>query len=274
MSSCLEFIFDNKLLEDFAHLYSIEYKQDCSMFSPISALSYESLSSLELIDTDHKIIDKKLAYVAFEHHRQVLNPDELDKKTIDWIGENKVVMDLCCGPGATVRALMNKNPKLIYAFDQDEVYIKIIKDFANTLGKDKIIPKVADAHNIPVEDKAVDVFFNRVALQYLMIDKVLDEVNRIVRDDGCAIFIVHGSGYAIASAWKRSIRTALTVLLRGIKFNTTKKQSRANEIYVSPNVLVDLLKQRNFKSFSILYSDRKRNIGPFPYYFALKASRD
>lgn len=274
MVNIVKLLLDDRLVTCLANLYCIEKHINHYTFEPVSIKQIDELVKLNLIDSlSRSIIDEQVAYAAFEHYRQILCPDTLDKAISEDIEENKIIVDLCCGPGATMRSLLKKSPGLIYAFDHNHFYIELVNKIADYMGINIVQASVADAHSIPLKDQSVDVVVNRVTLQYLKVDKVLDEVSRVLKNGGSAIFIVHGSGYVIYSLLKRSRRVTLNLFMRGLVFNITRRQSHPYEIFLSPGVLMNILKQKGFNNFSILFSDQTLNYGPFPLYFAIKCKK-
>lgn len=269
MINAAKLLLNSELTTALAQLYCGEKHIYNYTFEPITKKQIDQLISLNLIDDHLKITNYKVDYAAFEHYRQILHPGTLDHMLLQEIEENKVILDLCSGPGATVRALLGNQPKYIYAFDHDQFSVELVNQLAALMVVNNVHAEIADAYSLPVEDQSVDAVVNRVSLQYLDVNKTLDEVNRVLRNKGCAIFVVHGSGYVIYSALKRDLRTAIIILIRGLLFNITKSQAHPKEIYLTPKTLIYLLKKRGFSDFSILHTEKTLNYGPFPLYFAL-----
>jgi ubiquinone/menaquinone biosynthesis C-methylase UbiE len=230
------------------------------------------LQRLELIDHKLKIADIQLAYAAFEHYCQNICPDKLDQMILQAAEKGQIILDLCCGPGSTVRALSVKRPNLVYAVDGFPYHIEIVKQMVDLLGLDNIEPILTDAHCLPIEDHSVDLLVSRVSLNYLHINKALDEISRVLKADGKAVFVVHGLGYVWFSAIKQELFKACKMFLRGLQFSITKKQSHPSEIFLTPGILMKQLEKRGFSDFTVSY-EAAINDGLLPLYFGLSCRK-
>ena len=274
MMNAAEIILNDELRTCLAQLYCREKHLHNYVFEPMSIEQGKRLQELNLADNSLIIHNIRLAYAAFEHYRQNKCPDMLDKLFLKEIGENKVILDLCCGPGATIRALLQNNcPQYIYAVDRDPYYIDLVDQMIKLIKADNIQTITADAHNLPIEDQSVDVVVSRVALQHLHIDNALKESSRVLKNGGSAVFMVHGTGYIVFSALKRELVTTVKLVIRGLQLHITRKQSHPSETFLTPKLLIRLLEGRGFSNFTVAYSDKSVNYGPLPLYFLVKCEK-
>ena len=268
-----EIILNDELQNCLAQLYCREKQLHHYVFSPLTEEQADKLRALDLVENNLAIKNMRLAYAAFEHYRQNICPDMLDKLFLEKAGQNKVILDMCCGPGATVRALMKTRPRFIYAVDRDAYYIELVNQLIKCMNMGNVQTMTADVHNLPLKNESVDVVVCRVALQHLHIDKALDEISRVLKEGGNSALMVHGIGYIIFTALKREFLTTVKLVIRGMQFFFTRKQSRPSEIFLTSKILINLLEKRGFTNFSVAYSDKLVNYGPLPLYFLVACEK-
>ena len=100
---------------------------------------------------------------------------------------DKTVLDLGCGGGFMSEALANKGAKVI-GVDPSEAAIAVAQDHAKGQGL-AINYKVATGENIPLPDQSVDCVVCVDVLEHVaQLDRVLDEVHRVLRPGGMFLF--------------------------------------------------------------------------------------
>lgn len=94
--------------------------------------------------------------------------------------DNKIVVDIGCGPG-NLYATLKGNPKLLIGIDVSEGSLIIAK-------KKGYIPFLADAHNLPLESEFADLVTLNAALHHCQdMSSVLAEAARLVRPGGMLV---------------------------------------------------------------------------------------
>lgn len=108
--------------------------------------------------------------------------------TLKFLGniQGKKILDLGCGPGIYADILYKKGA-IIKGIDFSEELVKIAKE--KVPGVDFC---VGDAEKLPYNDKEFDIVFSALMMGHLASwDKVLSEVNRVLKTGGIFIFSQH-----------------------------------------------------------------------------------
>lgn len=94
--------------------------------------------------------------------------------------DNKIVVDIGCGPG-NLYATLQGHPKLLIGIDVSEGSLKMAKKIG-------YIPFVADAHNLPLISEFADIVTLNAALHHCEdMSSVLAEAARLVRPGGMLV---------------------------------------------------------------------------------------
>jgi len=116
---------------------------------------------------------------------------------------NWFFLDLGCGEGAIARAVFDKprtgRCRVIWGLDNDKEMVKKAK-------KSRMYKKVllADAGKIPLDDGVVDLVFSNSVLEHIKeIDKVLSEINRVLKPGGRLVFTVPSNKLGEYLGWGR-----------------------------------------------------------------------
>jgi len=123
--------------------------------------------------------------------------------------DNKIVVDIGCGPG-NLYATLKGNPKLLIGIDVSEGSLIMAKKIG-------YIPFLADAHNLPLASEFADIVTLNAALHHCQdMSSVLAEAARLVRHGGMLV-IDHDPqlsawNYQGLGLWLYKIR--LTVIYR------------------------------------------------------------
>lgn len=114
--------------------------------------------------------------------------DELKNIAINSIDlKNKVVADLGAGTGF-ISLEAAKNADIVFSVDESKNMLKELKKSAEKLEFKNVYPITGNLENLPLFDKSVDVVFINMALHHAINpDKVLKEMQRILKDDGIAV---------------------------------------------------------------------------------------
>ena len=203
-----------KIINEEMYLKGVAYyfKKMIKVKKPhISVPSQEVTSSLiskNIISRkDLKVIDREFGYACYEYYRQSFNLNQLDQILFNEVKDRPIIVDLCCGPGATIRKILAHSPEVIYAIDSNERYISLIQHLINQQPESKtsVIPILGDANTLPISNSTTDYVICRVALQYLDVERVLGEVYRILNKGGKFFALVHGSGYILDYMFNRKM---------------------------------------------------------------------
>ncbi|MCX6801078.1 MAG: class I SAM-dependent methyltransferase [Candidatus Diapherotrites archaeon] len=109
--------------------------------------------------------------------------------------EGKRVLELGCGTGKTLKAILARKPKKVVAVDFSEIAIRIA---AEKFLKEKNLSIVhADCTDLPFESKSFDIIFCHHVLGAMKLKerkKCVSEMRRILVDNGIVIFEDFSSG--------------------------------------------------------------------------------
>lgn len=100
--------------------------------------------------------------------------------------QNKVVLDLGCGSGEEVVPLRQRGARVI-GVDISPDLIAIAHERLRKYGVDAEL-RVASAYETQVPDESVDVVFCMSLLHHLELDRVKNEIRRILKPNGLFIF--------------------------------------------------------------------------------------
>jgi SAM-dependent methyltransferase len=100
--------------------------------------------------------------------------------------QGKLVLDLGCGSGEEVVPLRQRGARVI-GMDISPDLIAIASERLQKYGLDAEL-KIASAYDTGLPDQSVDVVFCMSLLHHLQLDRVKDEICRILKPDGLFIF--------------------------------------------------------------------------------------
>ncbi|MBS2969644.1 class I SAM-dependent methyltransferase [Metabacillus sp. KIGAM252] len=227
----------------------------------------KNLQNIGVIDHHLNILDLPLGYACYEYHRQSASKSYLDKILLSKAIKKKVIVDLCCGPGATIQELLKEKPEKIYAIDESYTNLSFI-DFIEQNENRTIINKIyRNANSIPYEMENVDYVICRVSLQYLEVKKVLAEIYRILNKCGSFYAIVHGSGYPLDFIWRRKMLFKSKNQIPAIQKERLGLLKRAK--FLSKQSLIKEMSRLGFKNIEIFEEQEDNIFGIFPVYFGI-----
>ncbi len=121
------------------------------------------------------------------------------KKVLRYLNPNsKTILDVGCGEGAYVRELSNRGLD-ITGLEISIESLKNAKDIFEKLGVNPSIMQ-GDAHYIPVKNEIFDQIICLDVIEHVFeIEKVIREINRVLKKDGYAIITVPTRLYLINS---------------------------------------------------------------------------
>ncbi|MBH5319514.1 class I SAM-dependent methyltransferase [Paenibacillus sp. GSMTC-2017] len=222
-----------------------------------------------LSSSSNEIVQPEFGYACYEYYRQTISPDEFDTLLLRNAEGKQRILDLCCGPGATVHALLRSDAeRIVYAVDHNPFYLSLLCSTLSSrnLFDGQVQIQANDAHHIELEDQSLDFIICRTALQYLHIPNTLAEMYRLLEHGGSVFLVVHGLGYLpdyFVTRKQLFKKTGSSKSRRGLRaldmvtFSSLKKQ----------------LKKAGFHSIEYTESSQWLFAGILPIYFAVTAKR-
>ncbi|PYB68359.1 class I SAM-dependent methyltransferase [Thermoplasma sp. Kam2015] len=120
------------------------------------------------------------------YRREWEDPDKIIKQLP--IGPGSDIVDLGCGPGFFTIPLAKETDGKVYAIDASDEMIDILKGRID--GHSNVIPIKSRAEKLPLPDHSADLVFIANAFHdFDDKDAVLDEIYRVLRDDGYLVDI-------------------------------------------------------------------------------------
>lgn len=277
MTTKTEIMSNRRLLDGVAYLFCREMGIRRVKIQKPSTEEVNTLLMNGIVSEDLKLVEKSFGYACYEYYRQLYDPDSFDHLLIAEAKNRKKMLDLCCGGGATVFSLLQNEPEIIYGIDSDAHQIGLLEALLHRSEvSSKVITTVADAHHIPLASHSVDFVVCRVALQYLHVEQVLQEVFRVLSPRGRVFFLVHGSGYILdylfarrAILNKKSLKFAIHKLFH--LSSKAKEFNRAQANFLTAKDLKEKLAAAGFRDMKVHTHKEWIKMGVFPVYFAVTA---
>ncbi|ULL17511.1 class I SAM-dependent methyltransferase [Paenibacillus sp. H1-7] len=239
------------------------------------------LISHGIITASLKLLDRPFGYTCYEYYRQLCTPNEFDQLLLQAARNRRVILDLCCGAGATIHALLPLQPQIIYGFDYNADQIHLLRsliaeidDYRGT----RVVTEIADAHQTGLEDASVDLVVCRVSLHYLNEKRALKEAARVLRPNGAVFLLVHGSGYLYdyvisrrgllsGSLWK-------SMVVHSARYNQEQRRGqRFGAHFITQRFLRRALVTSGFRNIRMVTSGKWMRLGILPVYYAAIAER-
>lgn len=107
---------------------------------------------------------------------------------VEALSQGKDVLEIGCGTGGSV-SRMASIARTLTGIDISDVAVERSESVAaeGGLSNSKFI--VMNAENMDLEDSSVDVVYGSGILHHLDLESTYKELDRVMRDDGCAVFI-------------------------------------------------------------------------------------
>lgn len=138
--------------------------------------------------------------------------NELSKLGIDF--DNKVIVDLGCGEGYYLIALLNFKPKMLVGCDIRHSVVKEACLNLRRYGHLALLSQL-DIQKLPFKDRSVDIIICFLVLAYVGNEEVaVKEIHRVLREKGILVLSVAGIGYPLVNkVWKGKLRKKLSGIL-------------------------------------------------------------
>lgn len=144
--------------------------------------------------------------------------------------KDKVVLDLGCGTGFFIHALLISGAKKVIAVDVDDSLLQVVRDRYGKTDKVEIVK--ADAEKIlGVENSSVDVVLSVESLVNMRrLDKVTSEMKRVLKGDGKILAVVNHPCFRVpqSSDWHYDV-------LKHKQGRVTYKYASPHEISIDMN---------------------------------------
>lgn len=281
MDTRVEILFNERLLRCVTAIYCQErgIKRPYIPFPEEQDL--EALKTKGVLTTNNKLCDTRFGYTCYEYYRQTVAPDFFDKLLMKEARNREHILDLCCGGGATIHALLQHRPSVIYGVDTDKYQLELLHAITGELTDvpTEVILKAADAHTIPLEQQSVDLAICRVALQYLNETMVLSEMHRVLRSGGKLFLVVHGTGYILdylftrKGVWSKQLLNFITQASSRYSGPNKVEHSRSRAHVLTIRRITTILKGLGFGNVKVFTDKSLMRLGRFPVYFAVVAER-
>ncbi len=100
----------------------------------------------------------------------------------------KIVLDYGCGVGSVTEKIAKYNPKRLVGVDISEVLIDKAVQSAKNLNF-KIEYLIDNCENLKLKEKTFDLVFGSGILHHLNMEKAINEISKVLKDDGEMVFI-------------------------------------------------------------------------------------
>ncbi|REK74416.1 class I SAM-dependent methyltransferase [Paenibacillus paeoniae] len=248
-----------------------------------------------------RLIDTQLAYSCYEYYRQMYRQEPLDLLLIEEASGRRRIVDICCGGGATIFALLKaERRERVCGIDAASEPIELLQTLLETEGCDvrgstsaagtavyrmndaaggqQIDTHIGDIHQLPWREASFDMAICRASLHYLNVKRAIGEMHRVLEPGGRLFLLVHGSGYPLDYLiHRRGIWSRKTIVYALRKWRAAWGGGHApvhsKGRYLSRKQVENLLTDNGFGHIRY-YTDKNRMIGGrFPVYFAIAAEK-
>ncbi|MFC6453134.1 class I SAM-dependent methyltransferase [Paenibacillus vulneris] len=276
-----QILLNNGLLRSVASIYAWQEGLQLNGTSGLLEENKQVLLAHRIVSEDLKLLDKRFGYTCYEHYRQNLEPEYFDTLLMKESIHRESILDLCCGGGATIRALLNHEPRIIYGIDSDAEQLQLLQSVYSSMRgmNTQLVTKVSDAHSIPLDNECVDMAVCRVALHYLNENLVLTDIYRILRPHGKLFLLVHGIGYIYHYLFtrKRIFSKQMIHFLynHGVRRNPISHSlnQRSSAKVLTIRQVKRLLADSGFVNVQAYTHSSMMILGKLPVYFAVVAEK-
>ncbi|MCQ6563817.1 class I SAM-dependent methyltransferase [Paenibacillus mendelii] len=219
--------------------------------------------------TADQVVNRELGYACYEYYRQSVAPDEFDSLLLQEAEGREKVLDLCCGPGATVHALLRSDSeRIVYAVDHNPFYLSLLRSTLPSRYEQggQVVVQDGDAHHVELKDRTLDFIVCRTSLQYLHIPSAIAEMYRLLQHGGKVFLVVHGLGYLPDYFLARKQLGKITQRSRGAGGVSALK-------FLTFGSLKQKLENAGFTSIQYIESSPWMFAGWLPIYFGVSAER-
>ncbi|MDT3425324.1 SAM-dependent methyltransferase [Paenibacillus forsythiae] len=218
----------------------------------------------------NRVADREFGYACYEYYRQSIAPDEFDHLLLEGAEGRRRVLDLCCGPGSTVHALLTSDSeRLVYAVDHNPFYLSLLRRTLSLRYEHgaNVVVQADDAHHVKLESRTLDFIVCRTSLQYLDVPAAIAEIYRLLQPGGKVFLVVHGPGYLPDYFFARKQFAKMTQRSKGSRGASALK-------FLTFRSLKPKLEKAGFTSIQYKESSQWLFAGRLPIYFGVSAEAD
>ena len=146
---------------------------------------------------DKEKISRNFSRSASSYDQHALLQKELADKLFDSIGGFKParVLDIGCGTGYLADKMSQKFPSAkVVGIDIAPGMIEVAK---SKYQRANLLFALGDGESLPFDQQSFDLIISNASLQWMSLEKVLGEVNRVIRQQGNFSFTTFGPGTLI-----------------------------------------------------------------------------
>ncbi|MBW8190259.1 malonyl-ACP O-methyltransferase BioC [Neiella marina] len=145
-------------------------------------------------------VAKRFSKASKRYHEAATVQQQVGRNLLAYnpVRNAKVAVDLGCGPGSFVPALMPLTEHL-FAVDLSPAMLRQCR-----LVDDQVVAVQGDAQQLPFADNSVDLIFSSLALQWVSdLDSMFEEAQRVLKPGGSLVFscVTEGSLWQLKKAW-------------------------------------------------------------------------
>lgn len=292
---------EHDLLVGMTYLFTKEAGIRLSGVERISDSTLGVLKGRGWVSNAGRLIDKQLGYSCYEYYRQFYRQEELDSLLIEEAAGRRCIVDVCCGGGATIFALLKGGQReRLCGIDSSGDQVKLLRELLEANegyerrvrtaedgtmytadageGGCRIETRVGDAHRLPWEESVFDMVICRAALQYLNVKSAVREMHRVLMPGGKLFLLVHGSGYSLDYLVRRrrlfSPKTIAYAFRKLRPLLATKAGSGSTQgRYLTRRQLEKCLQEAGFGQIRYHTDKNRMVLGCLPVYFAVVAEK-
>ena len=152
--------------------------------------NYMSLTEINIREKNfhNKLQSNKKGRFENIFYKALYNMYEDFNSIINKKANQKIVLDYGCGIGSVTERIAKFNPKKLVGVDISEVSINKANEKAKDLNL-QIEYSVDNCENLKLQESTFDLVYGSGILHHLDIKKAINEINRVLKNDGEMIFL-------------------------------------------------------------------------------------
>ena len=200
------------------------------------------------------------AYACYEWYRQIFSPDCWAKYLEKVQVRDKCVLDVGCGPGATIAWSLRMGAYRVKGVDVDRVALTIASQLLGDQRRAELT--FGDAHALADRDESFDVVLCRVSLNYMRHEVAIREFSRVLKSGGILYLLVHRFWYYFSMLHTGRLRHGGCVIANGLSLSLLGRRLRGLEVYLTESELLRATSLARLKEVELWHPT------PFSYYLA------
>ena len=149
-----------------------------------------SLTEINLREKDfhNKLQSQKKGRFENIFYKALYNMYEDFNSLIYKKASQKIVLDYGCGIGSITEKIVKFSPEKLVGIDISEISINKAKENAKNLSL-QIEYSVDNCENLKLKERSFDLVFGSGILHHLNIEKAINEISKVLKDEGEMIFL-------------------------------------------------------------------------------------